>query len=72
MKVFVIVRHYGGHSITVVKAVDEAEALTKYREHLHMDTLPVSGSYIREIKGDVEEVSAGLIFQKGRFILANS
>jgi len=58
MKVFVIIRHHvagSGHSVTIVKADDEEEALSKYSQYLRMDVVPI-GTCIKEIIEDVVEV----------------
>jgi hypothetical protein len=58
MKVFIIKRGFiagSGHSVTVVKAINDTEALNKYKEHLHMDCLPI-GIGVQEITEDVCEV----------------
>jgi hypothetical protein len=58
MRTFVIIRYHvagSGHSITVVKAINQEEALNKYITNLHMDSIPI-GTNIREITEDVDEV----------------
>ena len=58
MKVFSIFQGFvcdSGHSITIVKALNEKEALEKYRNSLHMSCVPV-GVQVTEIEEDVKEV----------------
>lgn len=58
MKVYVIIRYHAadsGHSVIVIKANSQEEALSKYIEYLRMDTVPI-GTDIKEIIEDVDEV----------------
>ena len=58
MKIFVIIENFpadGGHKITIVKAEDNNEALTLYKEHDHRSCLP-SWVKAEEITEPVTEV----------------
>jgi hypothetical protein len=58
MKVFSIIENLpadSGHKITIVKADDNEQALTLYKEHSHRNCLP-SWVVAEEITGQVTEV----------------
>ena len=58
MKTFVVIRYHvagSGHSVTIVKARNEQEALRAYAEHLCMDSAPI-GTSIREVTQEVDTV----------------
>jgi nitrite reductase/ring-hydroxylating ferredoxin subunit len=61
MKFFVIIINFSaeaGHSIVIVRAYDEAQALEKYCEHQHWDCSKKNcpGLQITELTDDVTEV----------------